>query len=143
MSPEQKQPGPLVAKIGAARGSRFELYQAVKFQTIDRAWAFPVIFFDASDLAVLYQKESPSGIRRGFVNLQTNFALVRRCFIPFFLLWKDLERMLWGWARQCPFQRVRIFIPWVVLCDACAPADCIEHNAKEEDEGCEGEERAP
>ena len=94
-------------------------------------------------LVVSCQKESPSETRQGFANFHVDRTLMSWRFVPFFLLWKDLERMFWGWARQCPFQRVRIFVPWVVLRDTCAPADCIEHNAKEEDEGCEGEERAP
>ena len=66
-----------------------------------------------------------------------------RAFVPIFLLWKLLERVLGRWARKRPFQRICIFVPWVVLCYTCAPAQRIEHDTKEEDERSEGQECAP
>ena len=35
--------------------------------------------------------------------------------VPLFLLCQDFERVLWRWAGQGPFQRIGIFVPWVVL----------------------------
>ena len=67
--------------------------------------------------------------------------LVRMTFVPFFLLWQDFERVLWWWGGQCPLQRIRIFVPVVVLGDALSACQRVEHDTDEEQERGEGQER--
>ncbi len=62
----------------------------------------------------LHKEKGPQPPLEPFVVFKP-VRLVPRLFVPVFLLWQDFECVLRGWAWQCPLQRVRIFVPWVVL----------------------------
>lgn len=59
-------------------------------------------------------------------------ALVRVTFIPVRLLWERLERVLWWWARQGPFEGICVFVPWVVLGDALSLCQGPDQHTNEE-----------
>ena len=69
--------------------------------------------------------------------------LVRVALVPLGLLGQRLERVLGRRRGQGPLQRVGMFVPVVVHGDLLAVAQRVEHDPDEEQERCEGQERAP
>jgi len=63
--------------------------------------------------------------------------------IPLLLLWQDLKRVLWWWGWQCPFQCVRITVPWVGHGHFCTALKRIRHDPEEEQEGRKAQEGTP
>ena len=68
--------------------------------------------------------------------------LMRVAFVPVAAFGQLLERVFGRWAGQGPFQRVGVFVPVVVFGDLFTRKQRVEHDAKEEHEGREGQERA-
>ena len=59
---------------------------------------------------------------------------MRETFIPVRLFGQLFKRMLWGWAGQCPFQRIGVFVPIVIFGHFTAKEQRINYHADKEDE---------
>src|SRR5690606_11536874 len=67
------------------------------------------------------------------------FLLIPRAMIPIRALWKLLERVFGRRGWKCPFQRIGIFVPVIVLGHALPVEQRIDDDAEEEDERGEGQ----
>ncbi|SPH21854.1 hypothetical protein ASD8599_02605 [Ascidiaceihabitans donghaensis] len=95
-------------------------------------WAY--LQMEHVDLHVGVKNKGPNR-RWSLLLFVDRVSLVTWLFVPVFLLWKNFERVLWGRRRQCPLQRVRVFIPWVGFCHTRTFQQRVGNDAKEEQEG--------
>jgi hypothetical protein len=93
------------------------------------------LFRNSVNHTLLDRKKAPTAVG-AFCILDQPRQLVAVLFVPVFLLWKNFERVLWGWAWQRPFQCVRIFVPWVRFSCLSTAKQRVGNDPEEEDEGC-------